>query len=71
MPPSKGWWASFLGKRHVEQLPLPNYNPIIPQPGRKQHLTMTKMITIDVAHQGKGEALTILELTEEQRERVK
>ena len=27
-------------------------------------------VTLDVAHKGKGEALTILELTEEQRERV-
>lgn len=49
--------------------------------GRKEHgenvakfihsLKVGEMITIDVAHQGKGEALTILELTEEQRQRIK
>lgn len=49
--------------------------------GRKEHgenvakfihsLKIAEMVTIDVAHQGKGEALTILELTEEQRERIK
>ncbi len=49
--------------------------------GRKEHgenvvkfisgLKVGEMITIDVAHRGKGEALTILELTEEQRQRIK
>ena len=49
--------------------------------GRKEHgenvakfihsLKVGEMITIDVAHQGKGEALTILELTEQQRQRIK
>ncbi len=49
--------------------------------GRKEHgenvakfihsLKVGEMITIDVAHQGRGEALTILELTEEQRKQIK
>ena len=49
--------------------------------GRKEHgepvakfmrsLKIGEMITIDVAHPGKGEALTILELTEDQRQRIK
>jgi hypothetical protein len=49
--------------------------------GRKEHgenvakfirsLKVGEMITIDVAHQGKGEALTILELTPKQRQRIK
>jgi hypothetical protein len=34
-------------------------------------LEVGEVITIDVAHTGKGEALTIIELTERQRERVK
>jgi len=28
-------------------------------------------VSLDVAHKGEGEALSLLELTEEQRERVK
>jgi hypothetical protein len=49
--------------------------------GRKEHgenvakfvrsLKVGEMITIDVVHQGKGEALTILELTQKQRQRIK
>ncbi|MBN1853623.1 MAG: Dabb family protein [Pirellulales bacterium] len=34
-------------------------------------LQVGEIVTIDVAHKGQGEALTILELTEEQRERIK
>ena len=34
-------------------------------------LKLGEVITIDVAHRGKGEALTIIELTEPQRKRVK
>ncbi len=34
-------------------------------------LEVGETITVDVAHRGKGEALTILELTEEQRKRIK